>query len=720
MNKRLKLSTGLLLGVALLLSVMNSAPIVTAQVTNSAIHTGDHFTFAEDSVRTESNTRFFQMKNKTTGVLMHGDDELSYDYTHANGQSDVGFIRPDANLPPLGAMDTWVTVRSDLTSQPGSYHVDYQNSTMDQGGVATWQNPTPNTYNTTGQHQGNGEQSMGMYSNATYAVIFPEMEMPYFNLTDQMGGGGGNPFYYFTNFDGLIYRNSTTIETGLRPFDINGGYRNINFQTVSVIFSGFWDQSGYQMIPFGPDGDPNTPYANVSTYFSLSFQYQLNYTYDTANTLLVETSRASSMDILMSFPNQNVSLNSANQGYLWDANVQQDAVGSYSEIQVSTVSTADSFYGNTRPSSTADVLRLKDGDFLTYDWSQDSDSKLEWNYNVQNQTGVFNSRNIMKNSNSMTKGDLIIDLFRHNANMFDAAIALQGASDYSFHSEGSRSDNQGTYYDPSNTFQQNDPNALYLGLIQLPTNSTYDFTPFFESQMHTEYSVLDNCGDNNNGDCLQFNYTRDVNPFGSTNTTSYYINLVQDQKGEYPVINGYTYYEFNATETTQLFKLDYTGTSQISVFYGPYQLWIDVPVTVHADAKQSFYYDSDTGALIAQDQEVHGSISVSYTGPHTLDTGQGYTYPVTVNINVNAYADSHQSMLLKTHPYLYKTQPTMPVASTPPTSTTSTSTSTTTTTSSEQQSSTENTSGAGLPLPVPVLPIAFGLLSMVVIVRKRK
>ena len=149
--------------------------------------------------------------NLDTSTLMHGDDELSYDFTHATGQSDVGFIRQDANLPPLGPMDTWVSVKSDLTSQPDSYHVDYQNSTNG----APFTNAPYNQYTTEGQHQGN-DQSMGMHSNTTYAVIFPEMDLTQMNITEQMGGGGDNPFQSFAGFNGLVYRTSRNQYSAIR------------------------------------------------------------------------------------------------------------------------------------------------------------------------------------------------------------------------------------------------------------------------------------------------------------------------------------------------------------------------------------------------------------------------------------------------------------------------------------------------------------------------
>ena len=708
MNNRLKLSTGLLLGVALLLSVLNSAPFVAAQpAPNTMIHTGDHFTFSEVSTNIQNNTRFFTMYNKTNpSQLMHGDDELSYDYTYATGQSDVGFVRQDANLPTLAPMDTWVSIKSDLTSQLGSYHIDYQNSTNGP----TWSNVGNNTYPTDGQHQGN-DQSIGMSSNATYAVIFPEMTQTQLNITDQMGGD--NPFQNFAGFNGLISRTQYQETTGTRNFNINGNSWTLNIKTISIVFYGFWSQSGWQYVPFGPQGDPNTPTANVSTYNTLEFMYSLNYTYDTGNTLLLENSQDSSVVVHMTFPSQNVTLSSPNQGDLFNATIQQDAVGMYSDDHVSTVSSTDSFYGNNRPTSTADVLRLHDGDFLKYNWDQGSNSNLDWSYKVQNSTGIFNSQDVSKYTSDETKGDLTIDVFRHNANMFDAVLALQGTGDYSYYRSGSRSDNQGTYYDQNQDYQQHVPNALYFGLIQLGSDSSHDVTPFFENQMNLDFKILD-CN-NGNGDCLNLNFQRDVAKSGNVNITDYYINLVQEQPGDYPVINGNTYYEFNVTEQTQLYSMTYSGYTDIPVFYGPNQLSVNVPITVQADAKQSFYYDRDTGALVAQDQEVHGSITINYSGSQTLQTDQGYSYLVDVNINVNAHSDSYQSMLLNTHPYFYNTQPTMPTVSTPPSS----SSSSTTTTSSEPQSS-ESTGGAGLPLPTPVLPIVFGLFSMVVIVRKRK
>lgn len=715
MKKHNTIIASILVGVLMAISIFNSPSVSASHTPNSLLQTGDTFVFSENSERYNLNSRYFNMVNQTNpGQLLHGDDEYDYEQIFASGNADIGFIRQTANLPTFPhETDTLISVNSETMTQPGSYREGYQNHTESQeGNPPVWINPEG--YYEDLSNRGDGhEESIGLMSNSTFAIIFPEMDMTQLNIFGDGGNGGGdggeNDFFNIGGFDGMIPLDNSYQVTGSESFQINGHTETLNTLTVVVSFYGFWDNSSTMDVTFGDQGDPNSPVANLDVYSSLLFNYTMSMVYDSSNGMLLQQTRESSMIVHWDFPTQDRTLEFQN-GDDWNATIYQDGIYSQNETSISQIDTASSLYGNTRPSSTADEIRFDDGEYLTYNLEQGNSYNLNIEFRSDDKdNGGFYEASMQSSGYDESSGDLYIDVFRHTANAFEAVIYLDGEGTY--HSENSRSENQnGDVHNENPPSQTQNYPVLFFGLIQFGTDADHDILPFFEENMWIETG--DDCRDGD--DCVNFNFERQLTKDGVVNETSYYINLVEDSEGDddaYPVINGFTQYEFNVTEHTQKYSVSETSVTQIPIGDGPNRHWVDVDITVNGEGYQSFYYDDDTGAMVAMIQEMDAKAEIHHEGDFSYwDEQSQQQINTTIKVDVVMEFSSRWNMILSSHPHSYNSQPTMPPVSEPPG----------TTSSDPTDDPTNDESSADLPLPVPYASIIFGIFSAGIIVRRRK
>ena len=254
--------------VVLIFSLSFTATTTTAQgpAPYADTQTGDWFKFGLDGSSNFSNGREFNLWNQTNTPDVHREENhTQWENTTYEGWLDVTFAR-DANV----SGDTWVQVTRETTnvnpSQRGGSEFVSQKGDPSQDRNNTF--PVEDTLGE-GQYY---EDSSPVRSNATYSVIFDEVEDGQIRTdirTDFIGMGLPlAPEYAFMD--------SVWVSTGTMNLNINGQAMTMSVTVVTATFSLDWTAPfSSTSFPLG-DTDPVTYSVNQT----LNYQATMKYFYD--------------------------------------------------------------------------------------------------------------------------------------------------------------------------------------------------------------------------------------------------------------------------------------------------------------------------------------------------------------------------------------------------------------------------------------------------------
>ena len=679
---------------ALLIIGAVNVPSIIAQAPVNGLATGDHFAFDGHGSENQQEYRNAEMYNTSDGSLIHYDENGMVRDVSSTENSDVFVIKNRPTLPPL---DTVLVIKSNGTSDAGSYETNSFNSTFynQTTGNMEWDNSTDTRDLSNMPINDNGnDQPNYMKSNSTYALIFPEMEMSTFNIPMD----GGLPFN--TTFDGQINLSSRTISSGSGSYMINGATQSITYTNVSQTFSRHFTEDLQVYIPFGDQNDPNTPWIQVNATVTIDVSYSTYYAFDTGNKMVVEVGEKTNFmfGVNMTGYNVMVDFDPYNPGGETTLNFFSDMSVNASRSHVSVMSHANSFYGNTRPVSSGSSA-LETGDVLKYDFEQYSEGGM----NAFVSAGARTESNMVQATRS-TEGELTIDVFRHSNNFMESVLYIDGTSSGSFKESMNVSDPVDGP-DSSSDFQSYGPvPAMHFDHLEGPSTSTMEIAPFFSPSMHFEDFFQCQGPDCGNDFYPQFPHEA-PRTSSTVNVTDWTVDL--PAMGEDPlVINGHNFYYFNVT----IHQVDYafSATQNIDIPIGDKgsEIWVTANMDIQFEGRSAWYYDKATGALLAHDESFDGNVDIY--GQWTVPGPNGQSMDVQVDANLYSYHD--MSMFLKAHPNYYDVGQTKKVDTQ--------NNDTITNSSSEQPGSSQDT--PALPVPVPFAPVIFSVSLMALFINRRR
>ncbi|OLS23061.1 MAG: hypothetical protein HeimC2_28010 [Candidatus Heimdallarchaeota archaeon LC_2] len=350
-------------------------------------------------------------------------------------------------------------------------------------------------------------------------------------------------------------------------------------------------------------------------------------------------------------------------------------------------------YGNFRPESIGSNI-LETGDSLIYKLETSNQFDSFFDRSFSDSFGTRSRREVIK-FRADGFGNLEKRIWRHEPRLVEGVNIIVGES---------------TIIENRNITE---PNPDFPG--EFYTNSFvelfFDFD-FFETpssndhELELELNSMEQIDFSHNNNCLGCDdYGIDIPvPLEMPLFSQFSETFISPEiSGNQLIINGFKY----IIEIELLrgeYKSEWSGLVDIWIENGPDKVFARAPATMSALTTQVFYWDVNTGVLLAIEEESIIDIEISVGL-------MNYGYFIRIDLSSSTTIENRLFMLLKTHPnqYLIK-QNEFPGTREPSTSDI--------VTSSTPDALTSNSSN--FPLPLPILSVIFGLGIIIHYIRKRK
>ncbi|MCY3414771.1 MAG: hypothetical protein INQ03_24185 [Candidatus Heimdallarchaeota archaeon] len=730
----------LFLSMVLLVSPMSQAMALGEPNTNFA--TGDTFLFDQYRETEHISDMENEISNPENESMIYRYDADWRNRTELmEGEAKIGIIKSSDNIPFSmlqeggEVFDHILTADSWMEMLPGSVE-EWERTTWDMGandGQGEW-------YNDSGSHDMSGEtfhndkdgdNIMPVQSNTTYLILFPEMFMD--SIYVDWGWQMGLPFNLDMPYDFEVPLINRNVYTDSWDYDVNGATQTFNVREVDNSFYYYNTSTSSTLVPFGDCHDcPETPWVELNVSWTIEIDFFSAYIFDQDNGMLLDMyeERYISFDIHIFGYNVSVvqpemfTLNQEGGGPAY-MDVDMWISQSSDETTGTTIAEASSFYGNTRPTSVANNRGFEEGDGLFYYMEQDNYFYMDRETNGYRGDQTKDEYEWMSSEREVD-GSVIFDIYRTQAGSMDAVMFFWGEGmryeDYEFERyENDVLVNENSWYEEWET------DDGMLQLIQFLTTNDLDIMYFFDESRYIDAfnRFYEDNRDGGDGDNFNFPFW-DYSEITANQSMEMFQELMVFEGDDIFYINDVEITWMNITAYEQLYELSVTETIQVSVGWdgNGNEIFVPVDVDVYAEAWQTWYYDTNTGAMVAMDQghwfDIYIDVSMQW---QEWDDGLGQNVDAGESTSVNIWGSDSWFMLLEEHPSLY-TEALGPVPTTTETTETNDTTSEEPTTTTEETTTTEdNDTGPEtpqLPIPISLGPVVFSLSVIAIYARRRK
>ncbi|OLS23062.1 MAG: hypothetical protein HeimC2_28020 [Candidatus Heimdallarchaeota archaeon LC_2] len=728
-----KLIFGLLV-VLLGASLLNTGSVVAQGPANTNFETGDYFYFNSTETRDDNWLNRIVLANDTNSDQLYRFEE-NYNMGHeiTKGDLDLFLIKSGVNLPPFtspeGDFDhlmivDWEGMTVDL---PGDRSTrSGGDKFFDAGGDGLWHNNTYPVEYTAGRYyssddDNNGDDNDGddnvqpIVSNATYLILMSEMldDTMYFDELDwfrsDMDLGTFNPEIPVTS-------RSVNDEAGTRVY-VNGAELFLNTKHLQSSFATVHTETFKTQINFGGPNDPNAQWIDVNATVDITVNYDFEYRFDQANGMLLEIIENKNYSINLLYTNSSLANTPGGGPTTMSLEFAQSIDGSSSNHM--TINEASSFYGNTRPVSSG-VNRIEEGHLLVYDQDVENSFSFDTTMSGGNELTTGFDRTESRWGDTYAYGTASFDVYRHQPGSFDTVMVMEGIreGEWGYHSFGT---DRGFNFDFSDSVTLPPEAYLDFDYMSFLSTASEEIQHFFDPNMNFNDDFLYDDDDNERDNGWRLNYDREVPMSGVVNHTVTHMDI---PIGETLWINGYEHTWFELEVFEQKYETTYNQAVEIPVERNEDgEVWMTVQLTGTAKGQQTFYYDADTGVLLAMEQRIRVDLTLEGTEVVDITVEVPEQPPTTIQMSVDFYADitieEGFNLFLSEHPVEYLTAEAADPVDHSIVDTTTTPPGTTTTPADTTSDDTTEES-SDLPLPVPIIPVLSGLGIITILIRKRK
>ncbi len=677
------------IGLLLISSFATQQLVVQADATTT-LATGDHMSFNSwgNYSSSDYNHVLAKEKNATTGVFdrVHEQFNNFNSLQYMTGDTGVGVIRHWRGI------DTLLLVHSNMMSSANSSSSD-SSKEFNLGRTPQWNNYT-NTYPM--GNQGTGSSSVEHYaSNASYAVIFPELIQKTFNRSIPTSDVFPLPPFIIGNI-------STSISTGSQNFVINGASQNINYKLITSHLSINLTQTGYTNVKYGDKYDPNAPFVNASYSYTIGMS-SYRYVYvDVATGLPVKI--MSTENVIFSgqatVAPQVVKLYDQYSNTWITKNVTATWVSNHTESNYDqqTLSFINSQYGNTRPPTSVGTAPLTAGDKLEYSISSSNNGNYSYTEMRNSPPGspAGLEMNVQQGTSKFSgSGTFSLELFRNNNQFLEGIAYTQVIGQNSDKSSDSYRDPSGIWHNNTQPLMSHPVNDSQVSLFRAISSTGQEVTPPYDNKMQMTLPFMDHQNSPSSGPMPSNNPAQMIFgslpfniPADSNSTSSRFVKVK---------VNGFDYI-IDAKVVRNSYKLIFSTSIP-----GPDgKIKIDATLSGYIET----LYDKATGALVMRIEHQQVTATANLALP-------GSTSPGAVNdLKASYNAESNMVASLSVHPKLFKSSQTSVPAGYNATTTTPT-------------TPTNGTSSAAPTFsnPLPGFEITFSLgiaITVFVYIRKKK
>jgi hypothetical protein len=606
-----------------------------------------------------------------------------------SGSMKLFFAR---NVDPNPSIDTTLLIESSREFLPGSQRTS--NESRWDWGPQVWDNFTSGPEYLDGRREDRREQ-MPMTSNSTYTLIPPEMkddttQLPFWPRIDAD----------FSQFDDKVWLQSRIETTSNRGFTINGNPYNLNVRTINNQFNRSESNQFWFM-----DRDIGDDEVNMSGTWDFSYTANMDFTFDSANGLLIEMVTNHDYTINIDLTNSSFTAWGENAGgsKLITVHWTQDETNVLVEASID--------YGRSRPNVAVGSSQLMAGDVLGYDYTGTSLMNSEMLVDIFNSTSGISVHIDDRGSkrNLQSSGDFDIDIYRHDSGHIWATNTQIGQVTGS-HSEwdnGYQWDGLAGMWQnstcPGNRCPGDDGTINYpefkLDAWDSSSNSSYEISPHVDDRRHIDMGD-DDRDQGNDGGGFNLDFPREINQ----------TSLVVSTSLKNFNINGYPYV-VEAEVRPASYRSTFTQNG-VEIWLGTQPVYGTLTLTASATTRITF--DSLTGVLMEYHESMEYDISLTYNQP-----GGGSEWGIIFDMTMDGSSDF--TVTIKNHPRQFQSEQTdIPTStSTSESSTSGTETSTTSTETSKPSTSSSSENTPDLPLPSPILPVIAGFFAIAFVYRKR-